>query len=382
MKRRILFYSILATILIAIWSVSTMAKLPVEWGGQLKRYKLVDCTFEDLDISGDLIPDTDNSYDLGSSSYEYKDLYIDGIGYIDAISGCASAVSTAIDAGASGTAGSVDVFPATASRGKLTLACTDQAGDTAVTVNANAMEQATQVNIADPGAAASYVVQSTAAVSLAEADVLDGVTPGTVTASKALVVDASKDISGLNDVGVDGTLTTADGVGALAGTNVTVSEVGNGAFHRTVLTLAATPVTLTDEAGVILYGGQKLYDFPEGAILVLGVIADIDVTVAGNLSATADGDVSIGTATAGNDADLTSTEADLSAKTTIAQLVASTGPADCMTLAALYPIDPFDGTGTAKDLFLNFIWDDADHDGGTMTVTGTVTISWVDYGDY
>ena len=99
-----------------------------------------------------------------------------------------------IDAGASGTAGSVDVFPTTASKGKLSLACTDQTGNTTVTVNANAMGQATTVNIPDPGASASYVVQSTAALTLAEADVLDAVTAGTVAASKAVVVDANKDI--------------------------------------------------------------------------------------------------------------------------------------------------------------------------------------------
>lgn len=36
---------------------------------------------------GTIASDTDNTDDLGSSSYEWKDLYIDGIAYIDAISG-------------------------------------------------------------------------------------------------------------------------------------------------------------------------------------------------------------------------------------------------------------------------------------------------------
>ena len=31
------------------------------------------------------IPDTDDTYDLGSSSYEWKDIYVDGVGYFDAI---------------------------------------------------------------------------------------------------------------------------------------------------------------------------------------------------------------------------------------------------------------------------------------------------------
>ena len=35
----------------------------------------------------DIIPDADNTYDLGSSTKEWKDLYVDGTGYIDALSG-------------------------------------------------------------------------------------------------------------------------------------------------------------------------------------------------------------------------------------------------------------------------------------------------------
>lgn len=108
-----------------------------------------------------------------------------------------------LDAGASGTAGTVDVFPATAAKGKLTLSCTNQTGDTIVTLNANAMGQATQVNIADPGAAASYVAQSTAALTLAEVDVLDAVVAGTASASKALVLGATKNVDTI-DVGQAG----------------------------------------------------------------------------------------------------------------------------------------------------------------------------------
>lgn len=68
-----------------------------------------------------------------------------------------------IDAGSSGVAGTVDIFPTTASKGKLELACTDQTGNTTVTVNANAMGQATTINITDPGGATSYFMQSNAA---------------------------------------------------------------------------------------------------------------------------------------------------------------------------------------------------------------------------
>ena len=44
-----------------------------------------------------------------------------------------------IDAGASAAAGSVDIFPTTASKGKLAITCTDQTGNTTVSLVAGAM---------------------------------------------------------------------------------------------------------------------------------------------------------------------------------------------------------------------------------------------------
>ena len=47
-----------------------------------------------LEIMNDLIPDTDNDFDLGSSSNEWKDLYLDGIAYIDTVSAGTISVTT------------------------------------------------------------------------------------------------------------------------------------------------------------------------------------------------------------------------------------------------------------------------------------------------
>lgn len=76
-----------------------------------------------------------------------------------------------IDAGASGTAGSVDVFPSTASKGKLAITCTDQTGDTTVSLVAGAMAAARTVTLRDPGAAASFLTTTdgTAAATTATA---------------------------------------------------------------------------------------------------------------------------------------------------------------------------------------------------------------------
>ena len=76
-----------------------------------------------------------------------------------------------IDAGLSGTAGSVDIFPGTGSKGKLAITCTDQTGDTTVSLVAGAMADARTITLRDPGAAASFLTttDATAAATTATA---------------------------------------------------------------------------------------------------------------------------------------------------------------------------------------------------------------------
>lgn len=94
---------------------------------------------------------------------------------------------TNLDAGASGTAGTIDVFPTTASKGKFQLAVTDQTGNTTVTMQVGAMGQATAITLSDPGAStASYVLASST-----NAGALLGITLGSRTASKAVTLDAN-----------------------------------------------------------------------------------------------------------------------------------------------------------------------------------------------
>lgn len=64
---------------------------------------------------------------------------------------------TNLDAGASGTAGSVDVFPTTASKGKLAITCTDQTGNTTVSLVVGAMAAARTITLDDPLGTASLV---------------------------------------------------------------------------------------------------------------------------------------------------------------------------------------------------------------------------------
>ena len=91
-----------------------------------------------------------------------------------------------IDAGASGTAGTVDSFPSAASKGKLAMVGVANDGDTTTTISNAAMGQASVVSIPDPGAAtANFVLTSQAndgslvTSTAVELNLLDGVTATT-----------------------------------------------------------------------------------------------------------------------------------------------------------------------------------------------------------
>jgi len=185
-----------------------------------------------------------------------------------------------------------------------------------------------------------------------------------------------------------GTPVTTAGVGAKNGATVSVAEQGDAILHRTVITCAATPVTITDDAGVAQYGGTgKLYDFPEGLILTLGAVIDGSVTLGttGTITTTWAGGVALGTATATTGATLTGTEADIMPEVDVGAATASVAVVDAVTAATALTESGatwLDGTATAKDLYLNLVVDDsATHTSGTGTFTGTVTLHWINLGD-
>ena len=84
-----------------------------------------------------------------------------------------------LDAGSSGITGSVDVFPASAASGKLSLAAADNSGDYTVTITNASHFQNTAITIPDSFLATSYLLQSTTAITAAEADILSGLTATT-----------------------------------------------------------------------------------------------------------------------------------------------------------------------------------------------------------
>jgi hypothetical protein len=124
--------------------------------------------------------------------------------------------ATNVDAGASGTAGSVDVFPTTASKGKLTLAATDNTGNTTTTITNAAQADTRTYTIPDAGASASFVM-SAGTNTISAAQTLSGINTystmfripynGSVAAAGSVQGDAAALSEGLSVVtGANGTL--------------------------------------------------------------------------------------------------------------------------------------------------------------------------------
>ena len=151
------------------------------------------------EVDSNIIPDDDNTYDLGSSSKEWKDIYIDGVAYVDAINFDGTAISAT----------------------------------------------AAELNILD-GVTASAT----------DINLIDGITNGTVIASKAIITDSNKDITGGRNITISGELDAAtldisgnaDIDGTLEADAITVDGVTLATFVRD--TVGNNMVSSNTESGI------------------------------------------------------------------------------------------------------------------------------------
>jgi hypothetical protein len=171
------------------------------------------------------------------------------------------------------------------------------------------------------------------------------------------------------------------GLAAVSG--LTAVDNNNGVLHQVVFTLADVAQAVVNGTE---YQGTKLFTFPEGRVNVLGVTASLaqktTSALAGTLNASSTGAVALGTVTASN-VSLTSTMVDLLPSTAFTSS-ATINVAGTAATAALASAAQFDGTGTAKDMYLNSAFaTTTDVDGNaTMTWTGTITLTYLFLGDY
>lgn len=181
------------------------------------------------------------------------------------------------------------------------------------------------------------------------------------------------------------TVTTVDvgSVPAAAKPYVTVTERGIGVIHKTIFTITNMPVTVRDtQQG----GGVQVYGWPEGRIFILGGTGFSTFTTTTTLASTLHTAVScrwgLGTVTQSN-ATLATTEQDLLPVTTFTS-GATINVVNTVTNSALTAAAQFDGTTTAKVAFFNIsvpTGTDIDAD-ATVLVNGSITIAWIQLGDY
>jgi hypothetical protein len=156
-----------------------------------------------------------------------------------------------------------------------------------------------------------------------------------------------------------------------------------GPFNQLTLTLNNVPQAVVNGTE---YQGTLLYTFPEGRMNVLGVTASLQQkttsVLASTLNASSTGAISLGTATA-SATTLATTMVDLLPSTAFTSS-ATINVAGTAVTAALAAAAQFDGTATAKKMYLNTAYattTDVDAD-ATQTISGTITLTFVHAGDY
>ena len=201
------------------------------------------------EIDSDIIPDDDGTFDLGSASKEWQDLFIDGTANIDSL------VADTADING----GTID----------------------GVTIGGSSAGAITGTTITGT----SFVIGS-ANINETELETIDGVTAGTVAASKAVVVDANKDIASFRNVTLTGELDGGSldisGDADIDGTtNLDVVDIDGAVDMATTLDVAGI---VTANAGVVIdnitIDGTEI-DLSSGD-LTLDVAGDIVLDAAGN----------------------------------------------------------------------------------------------------
>ena len=214
------------------------------------------------EVDSNIIPDDDDTHDLGSSSKKWKDIYIDGIAYLDAINFNGTAITS--------TAAELNILDGvTSTAAELNILD----GVTSTTAELNILDGVT--------------------ASAADINLIDGITNGTVIASKAIITDSNKDITGGRNITISGELNAASltisGDADIDGTLEADAITVNGTALNTVIagvttansTLAATvtvadstantnfPVVFHDESnGLLDDTGALRYNPSTGELLV------------------------------------------------------------------------------------------------------------------
>jgi len=214
------------------------------------------------DVNSSIIPNTDSAYDLGSSSQEWRDLYIDGTAYVDAINYNGTAISA--------TAAELNIMDGvTATTAELNL----MDGVTATTAELNILDGVTataaELNILD--ASGSTIGSLSEISTIANDDVflaLDTSGGGIKKVSRSTVVSGLATSSAISNVAEDSTPQLGgnldlNGNDIVTTSNATLDLAPNGT--GTVVVRGNT------NSGAVVFNcesnshGQKVYGQPHSA---------------------------------------------------------------------------------------------------------------------
>ncbi len=153
-------------------------------------------------------------------------------------------------------------------------------------------------------------------------------------------------------------------------------------MHQTTITIPGVALTTSDDVTHGAFTSLELYDFPEGNLLINGGVASLALVAGvGGLADTAAIVAGVGTSAAAissGDGTLAAAEANIipsTAYTLAGGIKAATKAVSTAQLLA-------DGTASAKKAYLNFQCPTAGSSAtDTLTVTGTVKLTWINLGD-
>jgi len=166
------------------------------------------------------------------------------------------------------------------------------------------------------------------------------------------------------------TLSSATGV-------VGVSSISS--YNKSTITLTDYAMVITDSEGSGGHGALKIVDFPLGMIYVIGVVGDMSSSAIAGAGATSAVDMALGSATTLTDAEtLGNANVDFVAAVS-EDLIASVGVYDLVTNTP----QTEDGHTAATDVYLCVAIEDSDMSAtGSITLSGTIVITWLNTGDY
>ena len=248
---------------------------------------------------GAIVPVTDSDIDLGTGSLEFKDLYIDGTAYLDAINFNGTAISS--------TAAELNILDGVTSTASE-LNILDGVTSTAAELNIldGVTSTAAELNILDgvTSTAAELNILDGVTASSADINLIDGITNGTVIASKAIITDANKDISGGRNITISGELDAAtldisgdaDIDGTLEADAITIAGV---TLAETISDTVGAMVSSNSETGIsVTYeDSDNTLDFVIGSGVIVSSMLDTDIDISGVATASTfepDGDTASG----------------------------------------------------------------------------------------